>query len=149
MMTEPFEDRLKGCDDRFEVSGALLLDLADGARAEIDRVIFAWKLCNPDEDLSMQELILVVTAAPDEIAKVVSLVKGTKVQASKGKKVGPKAKGNGKAWAVLRLRKEVMHEVLASATDERLGRVPFFMIGTRRTSAVFDLRNYELVDWEG
>jgi len=144
MMTEPFEDRLKGYDDRFEVSGELLLDLADGKQAEIDRVIFAWKLCNPDEDLSMQELLLVVTSSPEEIAKVVSVVKGTKVQATKGKKGASKM-----AWAALRLRKSVMHEVLASATDERIGRLPFFMMGTRRSSVVFDLKNYELVDWEG
>jgi len=141
MVTDPFEEKLKGYDDRFEVSGELMLSLPKEVSADIDRLIFVWKLCNPDNDLSLQDLVLVLIGGPEEISKVVATIRGIKAQASKGKK----GRREQRSWIMLKLHKEVVREVVSSAIDEKVGRMPFFMMGTKRSSLVFDMMNYDII----
>jgi hypothetical protein len=144
MVTDPFEEKLKGYDDRFEVSGALMLSLPNDISADIDRLIFAWKLCNPDNDLSLQDLVLVLIGGPEEISKVLATIKGIKAQVSKVKK----GRTDKRSWVMLKLHKEVLREAVASAIDEKVGKMPFFMMGTKRSSLVFDMMNYDIIATE-
>jgi|GEM_PF-6600907 len=138
MQKEPFEDQLRSYEDRFEVTGELLLALPKNGEAEIRRIVFGWKLHNPDEDRSLADLVMVLVGPSIEIAKVIEVL---------GKKVKKASKGTT-GWVMLKLHKDALHNVIATAIDEKAGQLPFFMMGSKRTSLIFDLSNYDMVSSE-
>ena len=135
MQKDTFEDKLRSYGDRFEVTGELFLALPKKDPAEIRRIVFGWTLHNPDDDRSLDDLVMVLVGLGTEIAKILEVV---------GKKV-KKATKDRTGWVMLKLHKAALHDVVANAIDEKAGQLPFFMMGSKRTSLLFDLSNYDLV----
>ena len=135
MQKDAFEDRLKPFDERFEVSGELLLALPKGRSADIRRIVFGWKLHDLNDDRSLEELVIVLVGQGTEIAKVLDIF------GKKPKKVAKDTTG----WVMLKFHKDAMHEVVATALDDKVGQLPFFMMGSIRTSLIFNMSNYDLV----
>ena len=138
MQKDTFEDNLRSYDDRFEVTGELLLALPKTDPAEIRRIVFGWKLHNPDDDRSLEDLVMVLVGMGTEVAKILEVV-GKKVKRATKDRLG---------WVMLKLHKDSLHAVIASTIDEKAGQVPFFMIGSKNTSLIFDLSNYDVVSSE-
>ena len=135
MQKDTFEDKLRSYDDCFEVTGELLLALPKSGPAEIRRIVFGWKLHNPDDDRSLADLVMVLVGLGPEVAKVLEVVGKTVKKATKDRT----------GWVMLKLHKDALHDVIATALDEKAGQLPFFMMGSKRTSLLFDLSNYDLV----
>jgi hypothetical protein len=138
MQKDPFEDNLRSYDDRFEVTGELLLALPKKDPAEIRRIVFGWKLHNPDDDRSLEDLVMVLVGKGTEVVKILEVV---------GKKV-KKATKDGTGWVMLKLHKDSLHAVIATAIEEKAGQLPFFMMGSKNNSLIFDLNNYDVVTSE-
>jgi hypothetical protein len=135
MQKDTFEDNLRSYDERFEVTGELLLALPKKDPAEIRRIVFGWKLHNPDDDRSLEDLVMVLVGKGTEVAKVLEVV-GKKAKRAIKDKTG---------WVMLRLHKDSLHAVIATAIEEKAGQLPFFMMGSKNTSLIFDLSNYDVV----
>jgi hypothetical protein len=117
------------------VTGELLLALPKMEPAEIRRIVFGWKLHDPDDDRSLEDLVIVLVGPSSEVAKILEFV---------GKKA-KRASKDRSGWVLLKLHKISLHAVIASTIDEKAGQLPFFMMGSKNTSLIFDLSNYDLV----
>jgi hypothetical protein len=135
MQKDTFEDKLRSYGDRFEVTGELLLALPKKDPAQIRRIVFGWTLQDPDDDRSMEDLVMVLVGQGTEVAKVLEAI---------GKKV-KKATKESTGWVMLKLHKDALHDVVTTAIEEKAGHLPFFMMGSKRTSLLFDLSNYDMV----
>lgn len=136
MRSEMFEDRLERYDDRFEITGEILLETKEG-KAVLGRVLFAWTLYNKEDTSSIEDIALMLEGEPTEIAKVLRAM---------GKDPGDDPRTGA---ILLRMDKELVKDIRDWAKDEETISVPTFLMGKGRMEKVFDFDNYDLVASDG
>ena len=131
MVSDLFSEKLERYDDRFEITGEILLQTKEG-KAELGRVLFAWTLYNKEDPTSIEDIVLVLEGAPSEIGKVL-------------KDMGKGPEDAMKGALLLRMDKEIVKNIREWAKDEETISVPSFLMGKGRMEKVFDFSNYTLV----
>ena len=134
VMTSVLEDKMDLYDDRFEITGEMVLSLAGDRTAELNRVMFAWKLYNKTDPSSIEALVMLIEGENKEIGKVLTSM-GDKTSLGRKKKV----------TVLLRMKKELVKEIMAWVSERETLNLPAFLIGRNRMAKVFDLDNYEVL----
>jgi hypothetical protein len=113
----------------------MMLRLADDIVAEVNRILFAWTLSDTTDRLSAKDMVLVLEGKPGDIAKVLSRT---------SKKVAPPS-AKERAGIVLRMHEALVTEIVQVAKDGESPELAEVLMGSERSTKVFDLSNYDVV----